>query len=261
MNSGFQGNCCGTIIFCVDKRVNPELIAKAMKKQGFNAELAFCIKNSYGAENAGNKIHERDLIVAQVLELGLRKGKIVSVFGHKGKCGGMHAQHELHKLEFELREEKRKGNKRKAKKIKNKINELKKNAIIKWVSFDIKKFSSFVFELKKIYGKDFKKFLFSDEFRQLLEEFNVFLQLSKLIKRNDFLLYSKKALKEKREITLVAGIYFPKENSLNEFSRVGRVDFDFPLMYSILGEKNVKKLLSSLNLKHSRGNPVITYFL
>ncbi len=257
---------CGTIVFCTDRRVNAEAVSNALKKQGFPEELVFCVKSSYGHESAGNKIHESDPLIAQALKLGIGPGhfgKIVSVFGHSSKCGGMNAQHELHKLEFLIEKEKLNKNKKKAKELKEKLNELKKDAISGWVALDLNEFKSLVSELKKKFlEKEFEEFLFSDDFRILLEEFNVFVQLKKLINRKDFQEYYFNAFKDGRgKIKLIAGIYSPKEKICRGAycTSTGKVNFDFPFIYSVFGEKKVKEILSFFNLFHLKGKPEIEY--
>jgi len=258
----------GTVVYCIDRRVNVGGIAKAMKRQRFPEDLVLAIKSSYGHESAGNKIDLGDPIIAQSLVLGIgpgHPGKIVSVFGHNGKCGGMNAQHELHKLEVQMKAESRKGNKAKADLIRKRIEKLKKDPILGWVSSDMNKFNGLISVLRKKTGsqREFLSFVNSEKFRLILEEFNVMVQLGKLIKRKDFRAYRKTALKDGRgKIDLVGGIYSPKEHiSLKgkAYTATGSVSFDFPEMYSVLGKETVEELLSSMNLKHSKGNPIVDY--
>jgi len=256
---------CGTIVFCTDRRVNSEVIAEAMKEQGASQEIVLCLKSSYGHESAGNKIQEKDFVIAQALKLGIGPGhfgKVVAVFGHNHKCGGMNAQHELHKLEFKIEKEKNKGNKTKTEFFKKKIKKLKEDPIYGWVALDMKEFNPLISELKKIKKDGFFEFAFSDKFRMLLEEFNVLVQLGKLIKRKDFRNYYFMALKDGRgKIKLIGGIYSPKEKLSKgaTFTSVGSVDFSFSLLYKTFGEKKAKEFFSFFGLKHEKGNPLFQY--
>jgi hypothetical protein len=261
----------GTLVKCMDRRVSKKFIARAMRAQGLPADLVLRVKSSYEAASAGNKIHLNDPIIAQALMLGIgsgHPGKTVSVFGHSAKCGGMHYQHELHRLIHEIKLAVKKGKHSRARVLRERLKKLRaSDPIFNWVARDLKEFNVMLNVLRKRFSseKDFISFLNSERFRHLLEEFNVMVQLKKLIQRPDFKRFARSALKDGRgKIELIGGIYIPSEKKDSKgfsYSATGRVDFSFPVMYEVLGEENVKRILQDFGLTHERGNPVIGYKL
>ncbi len=230
----------GTILLCMDRRVTPDKIVKSVRKK-IPKKVLEDLKASYGHESAGNKAFEKDNILAGALQLGLGNSEgLLTVFGHSGVCGGMNAQHELHKLKIQ------RNNK--------KLRELKKQPIHGFVAKDLKLFEDLLLKpLRKKFGSktSFNEFVLSPAFRELSEEFNVMLQLSKLIKRKDFRKYNSRG-----KIKLMGGIYIPKEKTTFFGKTVpvqGRSSFDFPHLYKLFGVDGVNELLSKLGLEHKQG--------
>lgn len=255
----------GALFGCVDRRAGRHdmFFAKGWPKHLSGARFDFL--GAYRYQTAANKIHLHDAIVGQVIELGLEHGgKHAFVIGHSGVCGGMNAQHELHQLEHQLRMARRNGLTEKVEKIARKIERLQENVIYKEVAEDLHSFAIFEAELRKIFVKDeeYSEFIATPDFRELAEEFNVLLQLSKLKNRPDFKKINAKK-PESEKIVLIGGMYEPREK-LSPYKKLvpvpGKIYFDFPKLYALLGENRVNHLLKALGfLNYKPGNGIFEY--
>ncbi len=252
MAKAHHGVHSGTKIFCTDRRVKGVFIANAMKKKGVPSEIVHSVMGSYGHENAGNKFHDTPDMRSK-MELGFHKdhpGTHLSVIGHDEGCGGM-------KLTHNLLNAARKGESR-AKFLKDRA----MGSAYKEVNRDLGLYTPFLYAIRKSKGKKgYGEFMESEDFRMALEEFNVFLQLSKASKDRDFKRHEKAVMKEHgKGISLVGGIYTPKE-AVKDGKKVpvqGTIRFTYPHLSKALGgKKNVDALLRKLGLKHRPGSPTI----
>ncbi len=254
----------GALFGCVDRRAGRHDMFNAEGWPEGLAEARYDFLGAYRHQTAANKINPSDPIAAQVISLGLgHGGKHAFVLGHSGVCGGMNAQHELHQLEHKLRMARRAGKSSEAHELAQEIDRLRQNEIYRQVGSDLRAFSVFESELRKIFKSDneYGRFITTAKFRELAEEFNVMLQLSKLKDRPDFKEINSGRGKNDKMV-LVGGMYEPKEE-LSPYGKLvpasGRVYFDFPKLYGTIGKKGVNGLLRALGLSYELGSGIFHY--
>ncbi|MFH1256010.1 MAG: hypothetical protein V1494_01825 [Candidatus Diapherotrites archaeon] len=210
---------------------------------------ALALSGAYEHPTAGNIAAHKDRQFAGLVQAAFNPehpGTHLGVIGHHGSCLGM-------KLTSDALALIRSG------KSPTSLFEHKQfGTLYKQVGGSLHEYEPFLAAVEQVHGPEF---LTRPEFQVALEEFNVFLQLSNIVRREDFQALEKDIIKShNNKITLVAGIYTPKEKMVEgALSPVqGRMEFKYDkLANAVGGIKNLHKLLKELRLRHEPGNPII----